>query len=54
MLFWILQLKAKSTSCVKIRQALVEHAVLNPKILKPNPQVMEKSTKHPWKMLFWI
>jgi len=32
----------------------MEHIVLNFALLKPNPQVVEKITKHMWNMLFWI
>jgi len=53
-LFCILQFEPKSTSRGKIHQAHVEHAVLNLAFLKPNPQVVEKFTRHLRNMLFCI
>jgi len=43
--------EAKSIGCGKIHRALVEHIVLNLSFLKPNPNVLEKSTSHLWNTL---
>jgi len=46
MLFCILQFETKSIGHGKFHQAPMEHVVLNPTFLKPNPQVVEKSIRH--------